>query len=454
VTDVFEVDFLVLGGGMAGMTAASVAAASGCRALVVEKSRELGGSAVLSGGKLWTGKTYELLDQETPGGDPALKRVAFDLHPRAVEWLKESGIHVDPQSEHLHYGSGHAFDVQGYIAWCAATVIDAGGFVVRDTICQRLIVENGGVVGALLSDRDGETEVRAPHTLLATGGFPASPKLLECFVNLQGARALARCSATNAGDGIRLGVGAGGALSPFMKGFYGHVMMHPVDHWGPREFRAYTQGGGSVNGILLNLKGKRFCDESLEDHRNAQRILEQPEARALIVFDSVVRDQIARTMMANVDTPTDGFQMAVNAGANVAIAETWEELFAKTAAWGYDESGCLASVREFNRLAEMSAESGAALSPPRRRRFRAQTQTPLYAVEGQTGVTATHGGLRIDDTGRVLDSWANPVPGLHAAGADAGNMHGEGYAGGLNFAATFGLLAADHAIATLGRASH
>jgi predicted oxidoreductase len=44
-------------------------------------------------------------------------------------------------------------------------------------------------------------------------------------------------------------------------------------------------------------------------------------------------------------------------------------------------------------------------------------------------VTATHGGLRINTQGRVLNALGAPVPGLLAAGVDAGNVFGEGYAG-------------------------
>lgn len=443
-TDVLEVDFLVIGGGMAGMTAASFAASAGCTVLVAEKNPDIGGTAVLSGGKLWTGKTYELLDAETPGGDPALKRTTFEQFPRAVEWVRQSGVSVDPATPHLHYGEGHNLDIVGYIKWCGAAVTHAGGHIIRNATVDRLIVENGAVTGALIADRDGETEVRAPHTLLAAGGFSGSPALRELFIARQAGRALARCNPTNTGDGLRLGLAAGGALSPFMGGFYGHVMMHPVQQFGPREFRAYTQGGASVNGIMVNLQGQRFCDESLEDHRNAQEILTQPEARAVMFFDSVLRERIARVVLANTDTPTDAFQNARNEGGRTAQADRWEDLVEQVAAWGYDGAACLETIRGFNQ----AAAGQGSLAMPRRRGLRAHDQAPYYAVEGQTGVTATHGGLRIDAGGQVLKFDGTPVAGLHAAGADAGNMHGTGYAGGLAFAATFGLLAADRAIAT------
>ena len=47
-------DLLVIGGGMAGMSAAGWAAERGARVIVVEKAAALGGSALLSGGVFWT----------------------------------------------------------------------------------------------------------------------------------------------------------------------------------------------------------------------------------------------------------------------------------------------------------------------------------------------------------------------------------------------------------------
>jgi succinate dehydrogenase/fumarate reductase flavoprotein subunit len=435
---VLEVDFLVFGGGMAGMTAAARVATAGRTVLVIEKGPEIGGSAVLSGGKLWTAKSMTLFEQETPGGDPALRRAVFDMFDDAVAWLRSTGIAVADVSYHLHYGKGYDFDVVGYIDHCRRTVEQAGGFIVRNATADRLIVEDGRVVGAVATDSDGETIVRAPWTLLAIGGFSANPQLLECFVHHRAAQALARSNPRSAGDGLRLGLGAGGTVSPFMKGFYGHVIQSPVKTWGPREFRAYTQGG-SIRSILVNREGRRFCDESLGDHQNAQRILDQPGARALILFDQAVRQEEVRTVLAGTDTPIDKVQIAISEGAHVATADTWEALFAQVEPWGFAGDEGLKTVLSYNAAAEAQS---AAPGPPRVRELRSYATPPFYAVEGQTGVTATHGGLKVDDRARVLNGRDEPVPGLLAAGADAGNVYGEGYAGGLAFAATFALLAA------------
>ncbi len=437
------VDFLVLGGGMAGMTAAAKAASAGRRVLVVEKGAEIGGSAVLSGGKLWTAKSLPMFLEETPGGDPLLAAAMIGMFEPAVAWLRATGVAVAAQSFHLHYGQGYDFDVVAYIAACRLAVEHAGGLIIRKATATRLTVSDGRVAGAVIVDRDGETQVQAPWTLLATGGFSANPALLEHYVHAGAGRALARSNPCSTGDGLSVGLAAGAALARNMKGFYGHVIQSPVSTWGPREFRAYTQGG-SIHSILLNRAGRRFCDESLGDHQNAQRIVEQTDARALIVFDAAVRRSEARTILAGTATPIDKVQIAIDEGAHVAIAESWDTLFEKTAPWGFARDPARATIADYNGIAQTDI---GALDPPRRRDLHAYLEPPFYAIEGQPGVTATHGGLRIDATARVLDADDRPVPGLLAAGADAGNIFGEGYAGGLAFAATFGLLAAEHVIA-------
>ncbi len=442
-TETFNTDALVIGGGMAGMTVAARLAEAGRIVLVVEKAPDIGGSAVLSGGKLWTAKSLEMFAEEAPGGDPSLQRAAFEMFEPAATWLRSTSIQVAELSYHLYYGKGYDFDVVAYIDWCRSAVRNAGGWIVCDAVAKTLDTENGAVVGALVSDRDGLSEVRAPWTILATGGFPANPELLKRYIHPNADRALARSNPCSTGDGLRLGIGAGAATSTFMKGFYGHVMQSPAKSWGPREFRAYTQGA-SIKSLLLNTQGHRFCDESLGDHQNAQRILEQPEAKALLILDDAVRQSESRLVLAGTSSPIDKIQIAIDEGARVAVAENWVDLFQQTSEWGFDATTAMRTVAQYNAAA---SNDGRNLTPPRRRDLKTYDTPPFYAVEVQSGVTATHGGLCVDNKARVLDASGRPIPGLLAAGADAGNIYGEGYAGGLNFAATFGLLAADQVLA-------
>jgi predicted oxidoreductase len=82
------------------------------------------------------------------------------------------------------------------------------------------------------------------------------------------------------------------------------------------------------------------------------------------------------------------------------------------------------------------------MSPPRSEDFRPIDKPPFYALIVHPAITFTFGGLTIDTGARVLRADGEPVPGLFAAGSDAGGAYERGYAGGLALAMTFGITAA------------
>ena len=70
-------EVIVVGGGMAGLTAALAAAEAGGDVLVLESEPSVGGSMALSGGLIWAPATYELARHWVPRGDPGAA-----AHPR------------------------------------------------------------------------------------------------------------------------------------------------------------------------------------------------------------------------------------------------------------------------------------------------------------------------------------------------------------------------------------
>jgi predicted oxidoreductase len=104
--------------------------------------------------------------------------------------------------------------------------------------------------------------------------------------------------------------------------------------------------------------------------------------------------------------------------------------------WGYDGARIGSAIDEINR-------SGRAPVPDRRFDPAPLTEPPFYVVETRPAVTFPFTGLRIDVQARVLSADGRPVPGLYAAGADAGGLYRGAYAGGVAPAVVFGLAAAD-----------
>ena len=98
---------------------------------------------------------------------------------------------------------------------------------------------------------------------------------------------------------------------------------------------------------------------------------------------------------------------------------------------------------DFNRRA-----TGGSLDPPRQFDPRPLDSPPYYVIETQPAVTVTFAGVRIDRDAHVLEAEDRPIPGLYAAGADAGGIYSRAYAGGIAAALTFGLRAARSAAET------
>ena len=78
VPDIDAVDVVVVGGGMAGLAAALVAAEDGASTLCLERLTEPGGSLALSGGYIWTVGGLDEYRRLSPEGDADIARMIID----------------------------------------------------------------------------------------------------------------------------------------------------------------------------------------------------------------------------------------------------------------------------------------------------------------------------------------------------------------------------------------
>jgi succinate dehydrogenase/fumarate reductase flavoprotein subunit len=435
------VDLLVIGAGMAGATAAARAAQAGASVVLVEKAPAIGGSAVYAG-YIWTAPTVEVMRRENPGADPALSAKLVEDYEPALDWVRSLGVDVGQPVTVVGFGRGCATDVAGLLSRCERIVRDAHGCeLLLGANTERLLVEDGSVTGAEIVDGTGERRVVcARHTLLATGGFGGDPELRERFIHAQAREMPLRANRHSKGDGLRLGLAAGAALGMDNAGFYGHLIAARVPFEDPLEFTNLTFYH-SEHGVLLSLEGKRFCDETVADHITPLSMIEQREARALLVYDQRVHEEWELRPYVEGVEPVDKFQLAYRLGARCAVADSLEEFGDLPEEWGYPGPQVLASLRAFNRECELGKPE-----PPRTNDATPLLTPPYYVIEVIPAITFTFGGLVIDTHARVLDDQGQPIPGLLAAGADSGGVFFRAYAGGLTSALVFGLQAASTAL--------
>ena len=432
-----HVDVLVVGGGMAGLAAASEAARRGAVVGVVEKLSEVGGSAAMSAGILWSPRSYEEMRARMPGGEAALAKALTDDFPAALDAVQATGVEVSEliDGPYFGFGFGRQVDVVGLFRRWERDVEVAGGWVVRDTACRRLLAnDDGRVIGAVVVGVDGATEVDAGAVILATGGIVGDPELMASFLGPDADRALVRANPGSVGDGFRLGRSVGGAASRSLSSFYGHLVSYPIDDWGERHYLPLTQYH-SIHCILVNRHGRRFIDESLGDEFSNQDILKQPDCRAILLADEETRRAFVVTAPYPHGEVVDRFAAGAEAGANYAVGGTLDELVSQVAAWGVPAGTLRATLAAYDRAA---AGEDVVVDAPMPARPAPLRVAPFHAIEVQPAITYVYGALRIDADARVLDRDDRPVAGLYAAGADGGGAYHRGYGGGLGLALVFG----------------
>ncbi|GHH25498.1 FAD-dependent oxidoreductase [Streptomyces lanatus] len=434
------VDLLVIGAGMAGLTAGARAVRDGLSVVVTEIGEEVGGSARYAG-YVWTAPSHEVMERHNPHGEASLKRALVDRFEGGVAWIRSTGVEVKGAQPILGFGQGHQIDTNHYVDACRRMVVAAGGEVLTGTDTERLLLEDGSVAGAELVTRGGTRRtVRATSTLLATGGFQGDTELRKEFVHPQADRMELRSNPHSRGGGYRLAVSAGAVTGSAGAGFYGHLVPSGVPFTDPADFVDLSLYY-SEHALLLNLRGERFTDETLGDHLTAMALLEQPESRGLLIADArVFRDWVVGSYVKGA-VAVDKFALAAKRGGRVGLAGTLDELDLLPEEWGYEGPAVRAAVEDFNALATAGEQ-------PTPRRLRDRTpldQPPYYVVEAVPAITFPFHGVRIDDRARVLGEDGRPVGGLLAAGSDTGGLWHRAYAGGIASALVFGLTAAETA---------
>jgi succinate dehydrogenase/fumarate reductase flavoprotein subunit len=437
-------DLLVLGGGMAGLAAAATAVRAGAGVTVVEKTGHIGGSAAMSAGIVWTAPDFETLRRVVPGGDPELGRALIDGFWPAVDRIRADRISVSERWEgQMGFGSAVRADIPSLLETWRDQVEGSGSrILVRSTARRLLTDEAGRVFGALVDTTEGRRELTAEAVLLATGGFQGDRELMATFVGAGADSLLVRSNPGSVGDGFRMGRDAGAAASRCLDGFYGHLVPSPMAILRPDQFLALTQYY-SNHCLLVNRLGRRFIDESLGDEVSNQATLRQLGSRAVLICDERIRAAFAVTAPYPHGQVIDRMAAAKAAGGRFASAHTRDDLLDEVAGWGVVRPALAETLDQWEAAA---GGDSSALAIPRANKPEAFTESPFHALEVQPTVTFTFGGLAVDPDCRVLDRDGAPVPGLFAAGADAGGLQDLRYVGGLALGLVFGPRAAETAI--------
>jgi flavocytochrome c len=428
-------DVLVIGGGGAGLVAGITAAENGASVILVEKMPAVGGNTLISATGITASDTKlheaaarpftkedhfkKTMETSKNLADEKLVKLLVDSSNDAYEWLLTLGLKykLDPKDafwiipEEGHYGAELVKALQAEAAKFADKLE-----IRLETKATELVVENGKVVGAKVTGKDGKEQViTAKSVILATGGLNNAPEMIGEF-NPKYAGVNTEMTTPGAtGDGIIMAQAIGAQLKDME-----HFQMRPLSlngYWF-KEVIVNEEGKG---GILVNKDAKRFVDETLKPLDLASEILKLQDRMAYVIIDS------------DVFATKDGAKMIDKAKG--VQANTIEELAAQL---GLDPAALKATVDEYNAKNDAFG----------RKTMGKVTTAPFYGAITKPSSHYTMGGVAINENAQVLDKDGKTIEGLYAAGEIVGGLYGAGRVAGNNTLddIVFGKIAAKHAI--------
>ncbi|WP_377322858.1 3-oxosteroid 1-dehydrogenase [Pimelobacter simplex] len=333
---------------------------------------------------------------------------------------------------------------------------DAGVPVEYDTALLDLLVEDGRVVGVVVSTSStgGGTErreIRARRgVILGSGGFEHSQELREKFLPQPTAAEWSTGAPANTGAGLLAGTAAGAATDLLDDAWWGPTIPLPGRAW-------FCLAERNLPGsIIVNSAGQRYMNEALP-YVEATHEIYKGQATGVdhvpsyMVFDQTYRNRYLFAGVAGRQPfPGRWYKEGV-----VVRADTLAELAAKV---GLPQGSLDATVDRFNGFARSGTDEdfhrgesaydkyysdptvkpNCSLAPIER--------GPFYAVKIVPGDLGTKGGLVTDERARVLREDGSVIPGLYAAGNVSAAVMGNTYpgpGGTIGPAIVFGYLAAE-----------
>lgn len=472
-------DLLVIGSGIAGLSAAVAAAAAGAKVAVLERSapEEFGGNT------RWTESYFRMKNEDEvsddfeellvanaghhidpnvieavsrdyaqwPGyvkahgmPDPELVSTLSTQAGPTVQWLKKWGVRFAALPTYFVTAAApRLMPVGGGLALIEALQQQArklGVALYFETTAHQLTRRDAQgflQVGVVSQDGQGH-QMAARSVLIASGGFEGNPEMMTHYIGptARYIRPVARGGYYNKGEGIRLALALGAAPAGDFSSFHAE----PLD---PRSPLPEALVMNFPYGILVNRQGKRFVDEApgpvdVNYDHISRAIKDQPDGICWVVFDQSIDDVPNWKRSIRTDQPP------VQASSIAELAELIE----------VDEQGLQQTVSQYNAACGQGAFSplkvdGLAtqgLEPRKSNWARPIAQGPFLAYPIIAGVCFTYGGIKTNSRAQVVDSDGRTVPGLYAAG-EATGLYYQVYTGATSVlrGAVFGKIAGEDA---------
>jgi len=458
----FETGIVVVGSGIAGLSAAVSARQAGADVILVEKAplAGRGGNTRFADAQMrfphesdeFGPRDYsvdamysDLMRISRGRANEALIRTLCENARGTAEWLTGLGLEWEAGYPHTAgYRRSPKSGGAGLVDLLFRRFEGLGGAVSYETGALDLIIDEQRVVrGVRCAGPGGLIDIEGKGgVILACGGFEANVQMRVQHLGRFADSLILRGSRYNTGEGLMMAIAAGAQAA----GQWGDYHSAVLDARSPRIECGVTALYNYQMGIFIDASGHRFLDEG-EDFRDhtyvkfSKFIVEQAGGEAWCVFDQQAyqREEFARAWRP-VGPPLQ--------------ADTWKELAGQM---DVPAEELLETVGTFNAavqpgdydLDRLDGKRTAGITPPKSNWALPLDHPPYIAIPVTGGITFTFGGLKCDTVARVIDTRGKVMEGLYAAGETMGEIFYYNYPGASSVirGAVFGRIAAADAAA-------
>lgn len=432
-------DAIVIGGGLAGMSASMALLDRGGSVVMVEKQPYLGGnSGKASSGinaALETSVESLVADTTKSAGKLArpelIQRLAEDS-AEAVSWLRDR-TKVDLSLRSQLGGHTVQRTLRPSNAFVGAELTFAAGQVLTKT------AEQGGNFRLLLKSKwtalsrsdelwkvevqvNGTSQVLYGHqVIIATGGFGHDAKEMESLLLKHRPDLVdfpTTLGAQTTGDGVKLARDIGASLVDMDR-----VQLHPT---GFVDMKKPTENTKTLCAELLRGVGGLLLD------RNGRRFTNELGTRQAVVNAELKADEAGLSLPT--PSPHRAFALVLNSKA-AQMADRHVTLYSKKGLltkvegveglaqhFGYEVDVLKQSLRDYNAAAKNGSDIfGRSVFPD----YTIEETEDFYVGEVVPVIHYTMGGIAINVEGQVLDKDQKVISGLYAVGEASGGVHGD-----------------------------
>ena len=479
ITDTKECELLIIGAGNGGMAAAATAADLGVDFLVADafdtpndtrhwigainsKYTEEAGTLVdikreqyelaryasykcnqrLQ--KMWIDESAELIDWLDPIMEAANFACQLDIEMGPeIDPTYQTGCYV-PAQQHMYFSTDPEYKgLDNRNEVLQADVEDKVGAerFLWNYDLVKLVHADGKVTGAIFETEDGNVQVNAANVILATGGYPGNPEMMQALSPM----AVASCTACSyspkdRGQGIKAGLWAGASMDleaapmVFNRGLVAPGVACGYDENGMFRGTVGQFNAGSQPFMKVAKDGRRFMNEACPYDFTCFAAQQHADGVWAMIFDANMAEDVKRfatdgcskmtqTTLAKTPDPAEAYAQQIEDGL-LFKCDTLDELADKLGFEGDAKTAFLAEIDRYNGFFDAQDDEDFGKEAYRLSEIRT---APFYGGWFGGSLLTTCDGLTINEECQALTPERTVIEGLYAIGDCSGSFFANNY---------------------------